>query len=111
MNSCRSAKGISGDDNMSRRRQGYTLLMAEDNHVTIRWSESAPYWEKHREIIRKMFAPITEALIADARIIRGYNVLDVGTGPGEPALSIARFVGREGKVYGIDPAPEMIAAA
>jgi SAM-dependent methyltransferase len=75
------------------------------------WSQSAPYWEKHRETIRKMFAPITEALIKDAHISTGDNVLDIGTGPGEPALTVAEFVGPAGKVHGIDPTPEMIGAA
>ena len=35
----------------------------------------------------------------------------MATGPGEPALSIADLVGPEGSVFGIDPAPEMVAAA
>ena len=75
------------------------------------WGQSAPYWEKHRDIIRKMFAPITGALIKDAHISPGDNVLDIGTGPGEPALTVAEFIGPAGKVCGIDPTPEMIAAA
>jgi ubiquinone/menaquinone biosynthesis C-methylase UbiE len=83
--------------------------MAED--VRNKWQESAPYWEKHRNIIRTMFAPITEALIQDSAIAPGFSVLDVGTGPGEPALTVAEFVGKTGNVCGIDPAPEMIAAA
>src|SRR5437870_3535494 len=75
------------------------------------WSESAPYWEKNRDIIRRMFAPITEALIKDAHISPGDSVLDIGTGPGEPALTVARFLGPNGKACGVDPTPEMIAAA
>jgi ubiquinone/menaquinone biosynthesis C-methylase UbiE len=76
-----------------------------------RWSETAPYWEKHRAVIREMFAPITEALIDAAQIRRGSAVLDVATGPGEPALAVAEFVGEQGKVLGIDPVPEMVEAA
>src|SRR5437899_11171096 len=76
-----------------------------------RWSETAPYWEKHRAVIREMFAPITEALIDAAQIRRGSAVLDVATGPGEPALAVAEFVGNKGKVLGIDPVPEMVEAA
>jgi SAM-dependent methyltransferase len=83
----------------------------EDNANVSQWSQSAPYWEKHRENIRKMFFPITTALIADAQVTRGHKVLDVATGPGEPALSIAQLVGPEGEVWGIDPAPEMVASA
>ena len=79
--------------------------------VISRWSETAPYWEKHRAIIREMFAPVTRALIEDARIASGSSVLDVATGPGEPALTIAELVGSEGKVLGIDAVPGMVEAA
>jgi hypothetical protein len=30
------------------------------------WRESAPYWDKYRDIIRAMFMPLTQALIEDA---------------------------------------------
>jgi ubiquinone/menaquinone biosynthesis C-methylase UbiE len=83
--------------------------MAED--VGNQRFESAHYSYKHQQIIRHMFAPITDALIRDARITPGYSVLDVGTGPGKPALTVARSVGKLGTVYGIDPAEEMITAA
>jgi ubiquinone/menaquinone biosynthesis C-methylase UbiE len=75
------------------------------------WSGAAPFWEKHREIIRQMFAPVTQALVEDGLICSGQAVLDIATGPGEPALSVAALVGPEGKVFGIDPVPEMVAAA
>jgi ubiquinone/menaquinone biosynthesis C-methylase UbiE len=58
-----------------------------------------------------MFAPVTQALVEDARIGPGHSVLDIATGPGEPALTIAAIVGSEGKVLGIDPAREMVDAA
>ena len=85
--------------------------MPQDKDVIRQWSQAAPYWEKHRETIRGMFAPITRALIEDAQISSRHSVLDVATGPGEPALSIAEVVGPEGTVVGVDPVPEMIAAA
>lgn len=74
-------------------------------------ADASAYWEKHRETIRGMFHPVTEALIDEARIARGDTVLDVGTGSGEPALSIASVVGPTGLAVGIDPLPGMIAAA
>jgi hypothetical protein len=43
-------------------------MQAEKKEVISQWTGSAPYWEKHREIIRGMFAPVAQALIADARI-------------------------------------------
>ena len=79
--------------------------------IISRWSETAPYWEKHRAIIREMFAPVTQALIEAAQITSRSSVLDVATGPGEPALTIAEFVGTEGKVLGIDAVPGMVEAA
>ena len=85
--------------------------MQPDQEVMNRWSGSAPFWEKHREIIRQMFAPITEALVEDGQIGSQHSVLDIATGPGEPALSVAALVGPEGKVFGVDPIPEMVAAA
>jgi len=85
--------------------------MQRDQEVINRWSGSAPYWEKHREIIRHMFAPITDALIEEGQIGSGQSVLDIATGPGEPALTIASLIGPQGKVFGVDPIPEMVAAA
>jgi len=92
-------------------RVGILLLMQPDQEVISAWRDSAPFWEKHREIIRQMFAPVTQALVEDGLIGSGHAVLDIATGPGEPALTIAALVGPEGKVFGIDPAPEMVEAA
>lgn len=85
--------------------------MPDNNQVIQEWSESAPFWEKHRKIIVAMFAPVTQALVQEAGITAGCAVLDVATGPGEPALSIAEVTGPSGKVVGTDAVPEMIAAA
>ncbi len=85
--------------------------MKPDNEVVNAWRDSAPFWEKYREIIRQMFGPVTRALIEDARIASGHSVLDIATGTGEPALTIAAIVGSGGEVFGIDPAPEMVDAA
>jgi ubiquinone/menaquinone biosynthesis C-methylase UbiE len=85
--------------------------MESEQALIDRWSGAAPFWEKHRDVIRQMFAPVTEALVQDALIGPGASVLDIATGPGEPALSIAALVGLDGEVTGVDPVPEMVAAA
>jgi ubiquinone/menaquinone biosynthesis C-methylase UbiE len=85
--------------------------MEADNEIIARWSGSARFWDKHREIIRCMFGPVTEGIVKEARIGVGQSVLDIATGPGEPALSIVPLVGSDGKVFGIDPIPEMVAGA
>ena len=87
------------------------VLMQPEQEVINRWTGSAPYWEKHRDVIRQMFAPVTHALAEEGRIGAGHVVLDIATGPGEPALSLAALVGPNGKVFAIDPIPEMVAAA
>src|ERR1700686_1921856 len=85
--------------------------MRPNEEVIKRWRGSAPFWQKHRDTIRGMFAPITQALIEDADIGTQNSVLDVATGPGEPALSVAAVVGPDGKVFGVDAIHGMIAAA
>jgi ubiquinone/menaquinone biosynthesis C-methylase UbiE len=83
----------------------------ENAEVLQQWSAAARYWEKHRVAIEGMFAPITAALVEEAGIARGMAVLDVATGPGEPALGLSGLVGERGRVSGIDFVPAMIAAA
>jgi ubiquinone/menaquinone biosynthesis C-methylase UbiE len=85
--------------------------MQPDQEIINRWTNSAPFWEKNHKTIRQMFAPVAQALVVDALISSQQKVLDVATGPGEPALTLAEIVGPEGKVFGIDPIPEMIAGA
>ncbi len=38
---------------------------------------SARFWEKHREIIRQMFAPVTQALVEDGLIGSRHVVLEI----------------------------------
>lgn len=85
--------------------------MSQPDAEVVRWSSSAPYWERHRNIIGHMFAPVSEALIEEAGVAPGNSVLDVATGPGEPAIRIAQFMGASGEVVGVDPVPGMIEAA
>lgn len=85
--------------------------MPGDQEIIHRWSGSAPFWEKHREIIRGMFAPVTDALVEEAQIGCRQSVLDIATGQGEPALTMASLVGPHGQIFGVDPIPEMVAGA
>lgn len=59
----------------------------------------------------KWMAPISDHLIKSAGISIGQTVLDVATGTGQPALTIAKIVGQNGKVIGVDLSPEMIETA
>lgn len=79
--------------------------------VLREWRESAPFWEKHGDTIRQMFAPITHALIEEAQIREGDHVLDIAGGTGEPSLTIAEAVGSQGAVVCTDVEAGMVAAA
>ena len=86
-------------------------VMSTSQKLANQWSGVAPFWEKHRETIRQMFVPVTHALVEEGLIGRGHAVLDIATGPGEPALDVAALVGPEGRVVGLDLVPEMVAGA
>ena len=75
------------------------------------WQQTAPYWTKHHNTIRTMFAALTRALIKQAHIVQGQSVLDVAGGAGEPSLTIARAVGPLGFVMCTDAIAEMLAPA
>lgn len=82
-----------------------------DSDTLRAWQESASYWAKHHDTIRAMFAPLTRALVEQARIVEGQSVLDVAGGAGEPSLTIAETVGPQGSVMCTDPIAEMLATA
>jgi ubiquinone/menaquinone biosynthesis C-methylase UbiE len=85
--------------------------MTNQSNSTLReWSESARYWEKHAATLRRIFAPVTEALIAEAGITPGQKILDVAGGTGEPSLAIAEVVGPTGSVTCTDAIDEMVRA-
>lgn len=75
------------------------------------WQTSAPYWDKYRPLITRMFAPVTKGLIDEARISSGHRVLDIGGGAGEPSFTISGIVGRTGAVMFTDPSPGMFESA
>lgn len=81
------------------------------NDLLREWSESATAWRDHSATVREMFAPLTTALIEEARISAGQSVLDVAGGPGEPSLTIAEVVGPTGSVTHTDAVAGMVAAA
>lgn len=71
------------------------------------WNESATKYTK----LLRVFQPFGFDLLArmDPKIRE--RCLDIATGPGEPAMSIARMVGPDGKVIGIDLSEQMIRLA
>jgi demethylmenaquinone methyltransferase/2-methoxy-6-polyprenyl-1,4-benzoquinol methylase/phosphoethanolamine N-methyltransferase len=81
---------------------------AETEGRLIRW---APYYDMMVNVTSLGHASMLRRMTVDHALIQpGDSVLDVGCGTGEVAL-LARTRTKAGKVYGIDPAPEMITVA
>src|SRR6185295_9899171 len=100
------------------RETKYTTVIRElamstkpNKDVLRDWRESAPYWAKHSDTVRLMFAPITSALLGASGIKDGQSVLDVAGGAGEPSITIAQSVGASGSVVCSDAVAQMVATA
>lgn len=76
------------------------------------WSgEMGEKWNRHRAQFEGMIAPIGQATLAQAAFRKGERVLDIGCGGGPTTLDIARAVGPDGKVLGIDISPVLVLTA
>lgn len=71
------------------------------------WNESAPAYDP---VLRNL-DKFNNDLLRHAQPRPGERVLDVATGPGQPALSVAPLVGPTGSVLGIDLAERMVEVA
>jgi SAM-dependent methyltransferase len=54
---------------------------------------------------------MTEQMLDDAGIVPAMRVLDIGCGPGAVSFMLARRVGRDGHVFGVDQSRQMLALA
>ncbi|GAB3974304.1 hypothetical protein GCM10029978_055610 [Actinoallomurus acanthiterrae] len=84
---------------------------AVKNAQRVNWDAISVGWETTLEAFERSAAAVTERLLALGGVRSGQSVLDVATGLGEPALTAARAVGRDGRVVGVDISPSMIEAA
>jgi SAM-dependent methyltransferase len=75
--------------------------------MRIAGNESA---ESHRTAMR-VFEPYSFDLLARVNPKIRESALDLAAGLGEPAMSIARMVGPDGRVVGIDPSEQMVELA
>jgi 2-polyprenyl-3-methyl-5-hydroxy-6-metoxy-1,4-benzoquinol methylase len=73
------------------------------------WRTVAPGWMRQDERMRRYTAPLTQRMLSSVQ--RGYRVLDIATGVGDPAISIAEKVGPTGSVLATDLVAEMLAFA
>jgi SAM-dependent methyltransferase len=72
------------------------------------WGTAAKGWHDWQELIYSATAPVSERLVEMAGIKPGDHVLDVAAGSGEPALTAARVVGKDGRIVATDISAEML---
>ncbi len=72
---------------------------------------SAESWLKWFDLIEGGAQALSERMIDLAEVGPGQRILDVATGLGEPALSVARRIGPSGSVNGVDASADMLALA
>lgn len=73
------------------------------------WLARAGNWNDWAARLEKQQKGLNEPLIEAAEIGPGLEVLDLASGTGEPALTIATQVGAEGRVTASDLVAEMLA--
>src|SRR2546421_12805258 len=77
------------------------------DYTRTAWNESA---QKYTKLLRNL-EPYGFDLLARVDPKVRERCLDIATGPGEPAMSLARMVGLDGKVTGIDLSEHMVELA
>lgn len=80
--------------------------------VVREWAgdDAAAAWQKHHAAMTRQMAGVTQTLVERARPRPGEAVLDLASGNGEPALSLAMAVAPRGSVVATDLSPFMLAA-
>jgi SAM-dependent methyltransferase len=72
------------------------------------WTAAAPSWKKWDEKLALQSRRATDLIVERAALQRGLSVLDLASGTGQPALTIAEAVGPRGRVVATDLVPEML---
>lgn len=75
------------------------------------WTANAARWRKWKSQHEVQTCAATEAITEAAQVKPGMRVLDLASGTGEPALTLAEVVGADGHVTATDLVPEMLAVA
>jgi ubiquinone/menaquinone biosynthesis C-methylase UbiE len=75
------------------------------------WGARAAYWDKNAPAGESVTDDLNQILIGLTGIDAGDRVLDLASGSGEPAISIALKVGARGSVTALDAHAEMLSGA
>ncbi len=75
------------------------------------WNRRALAWERWEPALMNGLAAVNAYLFRALELEPGQRILDLGCGTGDPALSLAQWVGRRGRVLGLDNSEAMLAVA
>jgi ubiquinone/menaquinone biosynthesis C-methylase UbiE len=75
------------------------------------WNSVAAGWQKWWEPIERGAEKVSKRLTELAEIKPGSRVLDIATGIGEPAITVAKQVGSNGHILATDISPQMLSVA
>jgi SAM-dependent methyltransferase len=75
------------------------------------WNEQAAAWQVWDPQFEALWNPLTQLLLNALDPQPGMQILDVASGTGQPALTLATLVSPTGSVTGVDLAEAMVAAA
>ena len=74
------------------------------------WASAAPYWKKWDRHLAAQSQAATDLIVRGAQLVPGLRVLDLASGTGQPALTIARSIAPAGHVTASDMTAEMVEA-
>ncbi len=83
--------------------------MTVDSSSDAYWRTRGPFWQREADLMARAAQALNQPLIDAANIAPGQKVLDLASGPGEPAFTIAEMVGPDGHVVATDLVEEMLA--
>jgi ubiquinone/menaquinone biosynthesis C-methylase UbiE len=83
---------------------------SEKSVIQQLWQSSSPAWEQWADNLQAMADKFNQPLLNAVNIQTGDKVLDLASGAGEPALSVAQRVGESGLVIASDVVPAMLQA-
>ncbi len=75
------------------------------------WETTAEGWTRWATVLERGMRAISDRLIALGRIPPTGRILDIATGIGEPALTVAQYMGERGQIIAIDRSLQMLSAA
>jgi SAM-dependent methyltransferase len=90
-----------------------SALQTFENKVRSEWLDdaTAAAWRRWHDKSLRLWRELTDALLTAAKLEPGHRVLDLASGTGDPALTLAAVVGPTGHVVVTDLGPQMLEIA